>query len=605
MSEQSLLAQVNIYPIKSIAGISLSSAWVEKQGLCFDRRFMIALPDGGMVTARKYPKMVKVAASLLPDGMILTYPDMPDLRLRYSDFEMAEVSTQVWNDRFAAFSTTDAANKWFQSILGIDVQLLFTGEQSNRVREKIGHNVSFADGYPLLIIGQGSLDELNRRSSDFHVMEQFRTNLVAATSEPFEEDTWKRIRIGQVEFESVKPCERCILTTVDTQKGDFRASKEPLKTLSEFRANERGGVFFGQNLVAKNEGMIQAGDTIEILEYKEPEFYPDNSTQALNLTCVDRQWIAKDFATFWFEPKQGDLPNFKPGQHLPIEVMINGEKHSRYYSLSSSPFHPSRYAISVKRVEDGRVSNWMLDNLQIGDVLQADTPTGDFHLSQSQTPLLLMSAGSGITPMLSMLRYLVDNDELTDVVFYHQCSSIEDIPVKEELEKLNDLYPQLQLMISISGKSTTWKGLSGRLTLSHLKKIPNLAERQVFVCGPQGFMDKANNLMSKLGLPDNQYHQEAFATEVVATEPEKAVSITVNGATFIGNNQQPLLVQAEEQGVDIPYTCRAGLCGACKVTVKQGEVIQPDMPALLPSDKQENIALACCCIPSDNLEVEF
>jgi hypothetical protein len=272
------LSQINVFPVKSIAGICLSNAWVEKQGLAFDRRFMLALPDGSMVTARKHPQMVKATAALTAKGLVLYYEDRDPLKLNYADFDMQEADATVWKDSFTAYTTTNEANRWFSEILDQPVQLLFTGEQSNRVREKVGHNVSFADGYPLLLISEASMGELNRRSSENHVMAQFRPNLVVAGDEPFIEDGWKRIRIGEVEFEVVKPCERCILTTVDTEKGAFRVSKEPLRTLLTFRANERGGTFFGQNLVAKNEGVIRAGDPVEVLQTQPKVVYEDKTT---------------------------------------------------------------------------------------------------------------------------------------------------------------------------------------------------------------------------------------------------------------------------------------------------------------------------------------
>ncbi len=416
------LSQINVYPVKSVGGLSLSTSWVEKQGLTFDRRFMLALADGSMITARKYPQMVKVKSSLMPDGVMFTAEGLPALRIRYADFKMQETPAQVWKDNFAAYTTTDDADDWFSRVLGKRVELLYSGEQSNRIRKKVGSNVSFADGYPVLVISEASLQELNRRSSETHSMDQFRTNLVVSGTEPFGEDSWKRIRIGEVEFEAVKPCERCILTTVDVEKGAFRPSKEPLKTLSEFRANERGGVFFGQNLIARNEGMIRQGDKVEVLEYKEKEFYVDNSPQALALTCVEREEIARDFVTFWFEPVKGELPSYLPGQHLPISVDIDGEEVARRYTLSSSPSRPGRLAISVKQINGGRVSNWLNSHLQIGDTLAATYPDGSFHLVDcDEQPILLMSAGSGVTPMLSMLRYLSDHDQIKDVVFYHQC----------------------------------------------------------------------------------------------------------------------------------------------------------------------------------------
>lgn len=598
----SYLSQINIYPAKSIAGISMSSSWVEKQGLAFDRRFMIAQPDGQMVTARKFPQLVLVKSSLLANGVVFRAPDMPNLVLRYSDCSMEEVETTVWKDQFVAYYTTAAANAWFSQILGKSVSLVYCGEQSNRVRDKFGHNVSFADGYPVLVISQASLDELNRRSPETHSMDQFRTNLVVAGGQPFEEDTWKRIRIGEVEFESLKPCERCVLTTVDIQQGKLRPSLEPLKTLSQFRANEAGGVFFGQNLIARNEGMIHAGDRVEVLEYKDPEHYADNSPHRYQLTCVEREEIARDFITYWLEPQPGIvLPKYQPGQHLPIDVEVDGRKVSRRYTLSSSPSRPGRLAISVKRLNGGVMSNWLNHHLQVGDVLQAQAPDGAFHLSaEPHAPLLLLSAGSGVTPMLSMLRYLADHQQIDDVVFYHQCRSVEDIPCYDEIETLKSQHPGLKVMICLTA-SDEWQGLKGRLALSHLKQIPDLTTRQVFVCGPDGFMNKAKNLMLKLGLPESSYHQEAFGVARSAPKAFKTVTLTINDHTFQGNNQSTLLEQAEEAGIAIANSCRAGLCGACRVQVTSGSVEQTDVPAM--KNAPQGSALACCCIPTDHLQV--
>nr|WP_087016170.1 MOSC domain-containing protein [Thaumasiovibrio subtropicus] len=267
------LVQINTFPIKSIAPISLSNAWVERQGIVFDRRFMIALPSGMMVTARKYPQLVKVNASLLADGLVISAGDKSPLYLRYDSFEMKDAESQVWKDKFIAYTTTEEANIWFSELLGRQVKLLYTGEQSNRVRDSFNHNVSFADGYPLLVISRASLEELNRRSGEVHSMDQFRTNLVVDHCEAFAEDSWKRIKIGDVEFENRKPCQRCILTTVDVNQGELRSNKEPMKTLQTFRADERGGVYFGQNLIALNEGKIAVGDAIDVLEYQESPRY--------------------------------------------------------------------------------------------------------------------------------------------------------------------------------------------------------------------------------------------------------------------------------------------------------------------------------------------
>ncbi|GEM75812.1 hybrid-cluster NAD(P)-dependent oxidoreductase [Vibrio sagamiensis] len=598
----STLSQINVFPVKSIGGVALSSAWVEKQGLSFDRRFMVAKSDGGMVTARKFPQMVTIKSALVADGIVFSSIDESPLKIRYQDFKMQESPAIVWKDNFIAYTTTDEADDWFSKVLGQRVELLFTGEQSNRIREKVGHNVSFADGYPVLVISEASLEELNRRSSEKHSMDQFRTNLVIAGTQPFEEDSWKRIRIGEVEFNSVKACERCILTTVNTERGTLRESKEPLKTLQQFRANERGGVFFGQNLVPVNEGMIRQGDVVEVLEYKQPEFYADNSPKRMTLTCVAREEIAQDFVTFWLEGEQMDLPSYLPGQHLPIDIEIEGKRVPRRYTLSSSPSRPERYGISVKRIPDGHVSNALHDQLKVGQTLDVQTPEGQFYLDPSrEQPLLLLSAGSGVTPMLSMVRYLADHERLNDVVFYHQCRSEADIPCLTELQELQRLHPSLDVQICLTQPSDEWQGLKGRLSLSHIKQIQALEQRQVFVCGPDGFMQKAKNLLLKKGLPVDNYHQEAFGVAFTAPKEIKQVELEFNGTRFVGNNQKTLLEQAEDAGKSIVHSCRAGLCGACKVNVVSGQVDQPEVLALTEEERAMGTVLACCAVPTTDV----
>ncbi len=170
-----------------------------------------------MLTARKYPELVKVTATLQPHGLTLTFPDMTPLVLKYADFTMNKASAQVWNDTFSAYTTLSKADAWFSHITGEPVCLLYTGDQSNRVRPKIQQNVSFADGYPLLVISEASLEALNDRSSQRHTMDQFRTNLVIASTDAFAEDSWKRIRIGEVEFEAVKPV-RAVFLLLSTRK---------------------------------------------------------------------------------------------------------------------------------------------------------------------------------------------------------------------------------------------------------------------------------------------------------------------------------------------------------------------------------------------------
>ncbi|WP_028022446.1 hybrid-cluster NAD(P)-dependent oxidoreductase [Enterovibrio calviensis] len=600
------ISQINVYPVKSAGGISLSNAWVESIGLSFDRRFMVADSTGKFVTGRTDPKMTEVSVTLQANGITLNHPSMSPLVLKYSQFSLQDVHTNVWKDEFSAYSTTSTANAWFSHLLGGHKQLLFTGEESSpRYASKAQTKVSFADGFPLLIISEASLKALNDKTPDVHTMDQFRTNLVATGCEAFEEDTWAKVRIGSVVFRADCPCSRCVFTTLDLDTGRFRVNGEPITTLSQFRSAKDGNVNFGMNLIAMNEGEIRAGDKIEVLEYRDAEVYEDNTTPKLNLTCQEIEHVAQDFKTFWFENAQGDLPSYKAGQHLPLELDINGKRVQRRYTLSSSPTRPERLAISVKRVEGGEVSNWLHDEMREGKEIKAQHPDGQFHLSDDadkRRQILLLSGGSGVTPMMSMLRSLSDQDEVDDVIFFHQCRSEADIPFAEELTALAEKHKGLQVMTLLSRPSDTWSGLSGRLSQEHLALVSWLTQREVFVCGPEGFMDAAMSLLSTLGVPDSQRHQEFFSPPTLGDDaPAAEVAITIEGEYIRGDNQRPILVQAEEMGVQVDYSCRAGVCGCCKMRLVEGEVNQPDMPALFPGEKEEGLVLACCCVPKGDV----
>lgn len=150
--------------------------------------------------------------------------------------------------------------------------------------------------------------------------------------------------------------------------------------------------------------------------------------------------------------------------------------------------------------------------------------------------------------MISMLRYLADHDLVRDIIFYHQCRTQADIPYLEELKTLEKQFPQLKVMIALSRPDKKWKGLSGRLEASHLEKLEALGERQVFVCGPNRFMDDAKTLLLNAGLDAAQYHQEAFGPLTREVNKTKEVTISINGNLFSGDNQKTLLEQAEAAG---------------------------------------------------------
>ena len=311
------ISEINIYPVKSLRGIGLKEAVVEERGFRNDRRWMLVDGNNRFLTQREHPKMALVTVAVGRDGLLfqrgsseISAPLMPGDRKAF---------VQVWASHVEALEYGDDVNRWFSDAIGVKCRLVRMPEVARRnvnpeYAVRPGEDVvSFADGYPYLLIGEASLDDLNERIAEEHApsrsrfrpegdlaprpaatstiqeesgeghapsrsrfrpdfapltMKRFRPNLVVEGSGPFDEDTWKRIRIGETVFHVVKPCGRCVITTIDPERGEFDG-KEPLRTLAKFR-KVGDLVMFGQNLIAERPGgTIRVGDEVEILETKD------------------------------------------------------------------------------------------------------------------------------------------------------------------------------------------------------------------------------------------------------------------------------------------------------------------------------------------------
>jgi uncharacterized protein YcbX/ferredoxin len=268
------LSRLYVHPVKSLRGLQLSHAQVASQGLAFDRSFMITEPDGTFITARQYPQMVLFTPALLADGLFLSAPDGESASVRLADFAAEPQPTEVWGNHFTALIAPQAINRWLSSYFQREVQLRWVGsEPSRRVKKHPEVPLSFADGYPYLLVNETSFQDLQQRCPGSIKMEQFRPNLVVTGASAWAEDSWQVIRVGEVIFDLVKPCSRCVLTTVSAERGRKHPSGEPLSTLQQFRTAEEGSVDFGQNMIARNSGIIRVGDGVEVLSTKPPRPY--------------------------------------------------------------------------------------------------------------------------------------------------------------------------------------------------------------------------------------------------------------------------------------------------------------------------------------------
>ncbi|MFN0035452.1 MAG: MOSC domain-containing protein [Saprospiraceae bacterium] len=272
-----------MYPIKSLGGIALQEAVPERRGLRYDRRWMLVDDTGRFVTQREIPNMALLGTAIEPPFLSVFWKNGPlekvRIPLEMSPLQLPKLRVQIWGDQCPARVLPDEINQWFSDNLGQNLRLVFMPDTTRRPADgryaPRGHHVSFADGFPYLLIGQASLDDLNSRLAQPLPMNRFRPNFVFTGGQAFEEDEWKEFAIGNQQspisnqqstinnqqFRAVKPCARCIIPTTD-QDTAARAA-EPLKTLATFR-KFGNRILFGQNVVwlGEGDGVVRVGDLL-------------------------------------------------------------------------------------------------------------------------------------------------------------------------------------------------------------------------------------------------------------------------------------------------------------------------------------------------------
>ena len=266
------LASITLYPLKSAAGVDLDASPVEARGLAGDRRWMVVDPEGKCLTGREHPRLVLVRARIEDGRLGLEAPGLSPTtvpRAAPGSGRGEPHPVKMWNGDCRGVDTGDEAASWFSALLETPVRLVAMTDDCLRSPDQEvaqpGDLVSFADCFPVLLIGRSSLEELNGRLGEPTSMRRFRPNLVVEGAPPFAEDHWWRLRIGEVEFEGAENCERCTFPTIDPETGVKDARREPMRTLSTFRRRPEGGVFLGQNLIPRTLGTVRVGDEVELL----------------------------------------------------------------------------------------------------------------------------------------------------------------------------------------------------------------------------------------------------------------------------------------------------------------------------------------------------
>ncbi len=262
-----VISELTIYPVKSLGGIALREMPLDTRGPTFDRRWLVTDSQGQFLTQREYPRMCLIKTVLDADMLTLSAPAMPNLHVAIARAATdARSVVTVWRDTIAAGDCGAEAAAWLSTVLECACRLHYLPEDSRRAVDptyaRSGDQVGFADGFPLLLIAEASLQAFNAELSIAIGSERFRANIVVAGCAPYAEDEWRRVRIGSIEFDVVKPCSRCVIPSIDP----ITATRQPIVSTTLARLRRRGdAVYFGQNIIHRGLGTIRCGDSVVVL----------------------------------------------------------------------------------------------------------------------------------------------------------------------------------------------------------------------------------------------------------------------------------------------------------------------------------------------------
>ncbi|MCH4564957.1 hybrid-cluster NAD(P)-dependent oxidoreductase [Halomonas sp. EGI 63088] len=346
--------------------------------------------------------------------------------------------------------------------------------------------------------------------------------------------------------------------------------------------------------------------------------------------CVKVIQETWDVRTFCFMAEQPVLFFFKPGQFVTLELEIDGEPIMRSYTISSSPSVPYSFSITVKRVPGGKVSNWLHDNLKLGDELAVHGPVGNFNaIDYPAEKILMLSGGVGITPLMSMARWFFDTNSAVDIEFVHSARTPRDIIFHRELEHIFSRIPEFKLHIVCEHSDElgeAWAGFRGYLSQQMLELMaPDFLEREIFCCGPTPYMNAVKNLLKNNGFDMSHYHEESFGATPVDVQEEAlehaelaeaqaeeldaadliSVEFSTTGKSVRIQPDETVHSAAAKLGLHIPKACGMGICGTCRVPLISGEVDMEHNGGITEEDVAEGYILSCCSKPRGDVVVAY
>ncbi len=320
--------------------------------------------------------------------------------------------------------------------------------------------------------------------------------------------------------------------------------------------------------------------------------------------------------TFRLVSADNDLPPFQAGQYLSLCIEVEGIHTSRPYSISSQPNQIGYYDITVKRVKNGLVSNFLLDHVSIGDSLTVSGPQGNFYFNPlvHDKNMICIAGGSGITPFMSMIREIADRGLPRTVTLFYGNQHPDDIIFHEQLTHISDRFDRIRYIPVIEKASEDYQGQCGLITADLIKEVAGASESTTFfLCGPQGMYDFCLPQIEQLGVPRRKIRKELYGPpRDICKDPgwpkeieqDRLFSVSIkNGQTISAPAMTPLLVSLEKGGVAPPSICRSGECSMCRIKILSGKVFQPAGTPVRKSDQQYGYVHACVSYPLEDLEI--
>jgi glycine betaine catabolism B len=620
------LASISIFPVKSLDAVSVETARVLPSGaLADDRRFAIVDSLGQYVNGKRNARVHLLRSSFDPVTRNL------------------KLSAEVGTDKrvFDVDSERAALEEWLAEFFGFPV--------SFRENTAAGFPDDTDSPGPTLI----STATLREVGSWFDLtVEQargrFRANLEIDGVPPFWEDqlygergTTVRFRIGEAVFDGVNPCQRCVVPARDPATG--RDSRDFAKRFVEMRKkrfpewaeasrfNHYYRLAVNTKLVGNKSALfLSTGDRVQIIgpHIEKPANAPTPAPVAAPVLQPSR-WTGEMRIAGVAENTPsvrtlrlagldgGDLPfTFLPGQYLNLELTIEGRVHRRCYTIASAPTQTKYCEITIKREGWGTASRYLHDHLREGMPLRISAPGGRFTFTGNEADsVALIGAGVGITPLMSVIRYLTDRQWPGPIDLIYSARTEQEIIFNDELKSLAQRFPNLNVTTTLSQEpGPHWSGARGRINRDLLARaLPRRQGQRIHICGPLAMAAEVTQMLHAAGISPDQIQSEAFGgapAPPTASHPDAngpvvgTITFASSGKSLPARHCQSVIDIADRGGIPIDHGCLAGICGRCKVRLLSGNVTMAEQEGLSSAERDSGIILACQAKPVGNIAVE-